>query len=388
MIKRLIVLIASIFMQDSLFANEYSSRDLNSISYDMVQISIFDKKDAFLHTSKVDTKIAILLDKLNQRPNDLLLIKQISASGESLTSHVKQRLAEKPEKQELELLMLALSLIDSPQSTQMFFNIGRQYIYNEDIMYQFLRLLRDYGDTEEVNVFYKELIEFYEHNNIMLQAILLNMAISKPSSSMRWAGVYRAPGYNDQVQFAGLYLSSVITADKMVEQWILKLLTADKLPPRYQHYYLLIALSRQMSDAYFHDFVSRMPIDKSIIDSVLKERKFYNGHYGVKNQLVESLLQSQFPDQQNLAITFLLQHKGFHETWAKLGEKQKTSAIRLSHKYMIPVLNTEDMDMKIYNKDSPDNNIKGHMNYPYWYFVIFASVLILFIYGLLRYREK
>lgn len=336
---------------------------------DSLESKIVEVKPAAIALNK---EIAGLLKRFQDKPDDLSVIKQLNVDGDRVVEYVAERIKHTMERPEFLMLLEALSLTNNQKATEYLVSLGTQFHDDADLTINLLSKLQEMPLTESVNGYFDLLMKENRDNVFLLRTTLLAMAIAEVPEVKRWATLYRSPGIDQEIRFIGLYLASTLGKDETLQRWILEILLDENKPPAYQHYYLLVALSRQMSDEHFYDFLSRSYIAEKVIDSVKLERQFYQGNTELRLQLASKLINSSYADQRNTAISFLLKEQGFEKTWQQLNQQQHLSAIRLSYKLGIPLVS-----------ESNDEPIKD--NY-FWYVLIFSIIGLLVFIGFKRER--
>jgi len=307
-------------------------------------------------------KIIFLLEKFRKSPDDLELIKELSANEKALLQYARKQLENTASKLDVQVVIEALSLINSEEVASLFISTNGKVIDYAKLDVNILVYLRELPESESINTYFDLMLKTYSKDLSSLRNILLSMSLYDSSITAKWASYYRSPGINSETRYLGLYLASMLGKDETLQRWILEALFAKNKPPAYQHYYLLVALSRQMDDGEFYDFLSRSYVNKNIISSVKMERNFYQGENKLRLQLAPTLINSSYPDQRNAAISFLLKEQGFEKTWRQLNQQQRLSAIRLSYKLGVPIVSP-------YIPESEDNHYL-------WYILLLVIILL------------
>ncbi len=295
-------------------------------------------KVASVPETHFDESLVSLLEKFKSKPDDLELIKELSIHEKVLLQHARKQLEESSNESNLIITIEALSLINSVDAISFLFSSDDERSNNIELTINLLRYLREMPLSESVNTYLDFLLKKHSKNLSLLQNILLSMAIYDAPNTAKWATYYRSPGIDPEVRYLGLYLASMLGKDDTLQRWILDVLFDKNKPPTHQHYYLLVALSRQLSDEVFNDFLSRSYVSKIIIDNVKLERDFHQGSTETRLQLAPQLINSNYAEMRNTTFSFLLKEQGFEKTWEQLNQQQRLSAVRLSHKLEVPIV--------------------------------------------------
>ncbi len=354
--------IACVVLITGVFCSIAYATEQNVKSIDLLTAN----KEIILYISKSDARVSAMLSKFKDGLYDIDLINQLQLDEKTVYEYVEKNINGNISQSELLLIMQVLSLIDSPKSITLLLSIGEKFKGNPEVQIGLLELLSELAESKEAAVYFDEIFKNNRNWDVnTLRAALLSVSISHSSKVSRVASYYRSPGISSDVRFIGLYMSSLLGKDKTLKRWILKILLAENKPPAFQHYYLLIALSRQMSDVEFNDFLSRSYVSKVVISSVKTERLFYQGDADTRLKLASNLINSNYADQRNTAISFLLKEQGFEKTWQQLNQQQRLSAIRLSYKLSVPFVSR-----------TIDESFSG--NYLWYVFTLGVILLIVF----------
>lgn len=285
-----------------------------------------------------DKDTVLLLKKFQNKPDDIKLVHELFVKKYALHNHLWQQLDNGEDNLGIAVTIEALSLINSASAMSFLVSNKYNFIDDTDLNIYILKLLRELPPSENISAYLSKLLTIKADDDLLVRNVLLAMASYEMPDKARWVAYYRSPGIDPDIRFIGLYLSSLQSKDEVLQGWILDALFDKNKPPPYQHYYLLVALSRQMSNQQFNDFLSRSYVNSDVIASVMLEREFYNGSNEQRKQLAMQLVNSRYSDQRISAISFLLQHQGFKKTWQQLNQQQRLSAIRLSYKLGIAVV--------------------------------------------------
>lgn len=303
---------------------------------------LVEKKSPELEIDSVAKK---LLQRFRSQPVELQIVDELNKNSEGFLNHIHQRLADTIQPlsvSEAGELMLPLSLIKDEQALTVLLQVAERFNDNVRISQQVLLMLRELPVTETVLAYVDDLLKARRNSPVLIRSALLYYVAVKHEAGMRWAAYYRSPGIDPQLRFAGLTLAALLSQDDQVTRWILKELKAKPAIPTYQHYYLLQALSANVTEAEFNQLLKSFTAAPVVVKEFQRVRDFNKATGAAKHKLAEFMLTSAYSNQQQTALEYYLNNHKVMDIWPGLKQSKRLSVIRLSHKLGVPILPVAD----------------------------------------------
>ena len=285
-----------------------------------------------------------VLVAFREQPDDLQVVTDLNKNSATILAYTEQRMASDAPPLSSDAageLMVALSLINDERALNTLLALAERYNRNTEMSQAVLLMLRDMPVTEPVLAYVDKLVETNRTASaspgLVRSALLYYLAV-KHSAGMRWAAVYRSPGIDPQLRFAGLALAASLVKDDQVTRWLLAELTKQPPVARYQQYYLLAGLYASITEAEFDTLLPRFSVTPTVVKDFQRLRDFNRADETEKNKLAGFMLVSPYLDQQQTALTYFLQQHTMLEVWPRLDVTRRLSAIRLSHSLGISIL--------------------------------------------------